>query len=482
VSADTPSGTSVASRTAGRRRTVVLAVVSAAIFFDALDLSITQIALPAIQTDLLVATSTLPWIATAYVVTYGGFLMLGGRASDLLGSSRVFLAGLAVFGVASLACGLAGSAAELIAARGVQGVGAALAVPAAIAILAGTFTHVQERAHAFGVFAAAAASGFTAGLVLGGLITSGLSWRWIFLAKVPAVVVALTAAVIALPSAPRQIRRGRYDVAGAAAVTAGSVLLMYGITRAGTPGTTATNVIVPVAVGVGLLVVFVGIERSTRSPLLPLRLLRLRTLATSDAAALTVLAAPFGISYVATVYLQGVLHRPAWQVAMVLLPGSIAAALVSRYLAPALLHRFGLRTVYGAALLIVGAGDSALIGLEAGRATWIVIAGTLVSFGLGMGLAYPAATLGGVQGVEPADRGAAAGLNNTALQLGGGLGLAVVATAVTAALHGSSPDVVTAEVGLQAARWGAVAATILPMLGALTVLVGMSGRPRHGAE
>jgi MFS family permease len=459
----------------GRRAGLLLAVVSAVIFFDALDLSITQIALPAIQVSLQVATNTLPWVAAAYVVTYGGFLLFGGRANDLLGSRRVFLTGLAVFGVASLVCGLAGSAVVLIAARAVQGVGAALTVPAAIAVLAAAFTEERARTRAFGVFAAAAASGFSAGLVFGGLITSGLSWQWIFLTKVPAVALTLAFALVALP-ADRPVRRGGYDLAGAVTVTLGAGALMYGVTLAGTPGADPLAVAGSLVGGIALLAVFFGVERASATPLLPLRVLRLRTLRAADAAALTVLAAPFGVSYVATLYQQSILQRPAWQTALTLLPGAVASALVSRYLAPPLLHRLGLRTVYAAAMLVVAVGDGLLVALTPDTVTWLVIAGTLLSFGLGMGLAYPAATLGGVQGVEPADQGTAAGLNNTALQLGGGLGLAIVATAVTAGLHGGAPDAVAPEIGLQAARWGAVAATVLPLIGAMMVLVGMRDR------
>jgi MFS family permease len=458
---------------------MLLAVVSAVIFFDALDLSITQIALPEIQVSLQVATSALPWIAAAYVVTYGGFLLFGGRASDLLGSRPVFLAGLAVFGIASLVCGLAGSAVVLIGARAVQGVGAALTVPAAISILATAFTDERARTRAFGIFAAAAASGFSAGLVFGGLITSGLSWRWIFLAKVPAVAITLAVALAALPVG-KPAKRGGYDLAGAVTVTAGSVLLMYGITLAGVPDADPLGVAAPIVGGLVLLAAFLAIERASRSPLLPLRVLRLRTLRAADAAALTVLAAPFGISYVVTLYQQSVLHWSPWQTALTLLPGAVASALVSRYLAPPLLHRFGLRTVYATAMLIVAVGDAVLIALTPGAVTWLVVVGTLLSFGLGMGLAYPAATLGGVHGIEPADQGTAAGLNNTALQLGGGLGLAIVATAVTAGLQGNPPDAVAPDLGLHAARWGAVAATVLPLLGALIVLVGMRDRRRPG--
>jgi MFS family permease len=305
------------------------------------------------------------------------------------------------------------------------------------------------------------------------VITSGLSWRWIFLAKVPAVALTFLVGLVGLPRSARPSRRSEYDLAGALTITAGAVAVMYGILRAGTPGTGLPTVAAPIGAGAVLIGAFVVIERAAKSPLLPLRLLRLRTPTATDVAALTVLAAPFGVSYVVTLYQQSVLHRSPWHVALTLLPGAVVCVLVSRYLAPPLLHRFGLRNVYAGALLAVAAGDAVLIGLTEASATWLVVLGTLVSFGLGMGVAYPAATFGGVQGVEDADQGAAAGLNNMALQLGGALGLAIVATAVTAGLRGATPDAVSAEVGLQAARWGAVAATAIPLAGAAAAFIGI---------
>jgi MFS family permease len=462
-----PGGSPASRRTNG----LLLAVVSATILFDALDLSITQIALPSIQASLRVATSTLPWVAAGYVVTYGGFLLLGGRASDLLGARRVFLAGLATFGAASLACGCAGDAAVLIAARAVQGIGAALTVPAAITILATAFTEERARTRAFGVFAAAAASGFSAGLVLGGLLTSGLSWRWIFLAKVPAVALVLLAALRAVPASRRRTG-GRYDLAGAVTGTGGAVLLTYGVTRAGAADASTADITLPIVGAVALLAVFVLVERRGRAPLLPAGLLRVRGLAAADAAALTVLAAPFGVSFVVTVYLQDVLHRSPWHTALTLLPGAMLCAVVARYLAPPLLNHLGLRAVYGGGLVVVAAGDAVLVALGASNWSWLVVTATLVSFGIGMGLAYPAATVGGVRGVAPQDQGAAAGLNNTALQVGGAIGLAVVATAVNIGLGGRSPAEVGAAAAQDAARYGALAATVLPLLGAAVVLFG----------
>jgi Na+/melibiose symporter-like transporter len=255
--------------------------------------------------------------------------------------------------------------------------------------------------------------------------------------------------------------------------TAGAVLLIYGITQAGNPGAEPAGIATPLAGAVVLLTAFALIERRSRTPLLPPRLLRHRPLVATDTAALTVLAAPFGVSFVVTLYLQDVLHRSPWQTALTLVPGSVLSALIGRYAAPRALNRFGLRPVYAMALLVVSAGNALLIALDAPRATWLVVTATLVSLGLGMGLAYPAATVGGVQQVDPADHGTAAGLNNTALQVGGGLGLAAVATAVTAGLHGGIAGAVPPATSLHAVRLGALMATFLPLAGAAIAALGL---------
>lgn len=469
-----------ASSTRALATGLVTAVASATIFFDALDLSITQIALPSIQVSLNVSTSVLPWIAAAYVVPYGGFLLLGGRATDLRGARPVLLVGLTIFGIASLACGLVGGASWLIAARTVQGVGAALTVPAAVATLATTFPDGAARARAFGAFSAAGASGFSAGLVLGGVITSGLSWRWIFLAKVPAVALTLVAAARAVPRTPRA-RRGGYDVPGAATITMAAVLLTYTVTRAGDPTVTSLSILIPLVFAVGFILLFIRVEQRTSRPLLPARLLN-RHVVAADAAALTVLAAPFGVSFLVTLYLQEVLNRSAWQTALALLPGSVMSALVANFVTSRLLSRLRLRTVYTAGMVLVTAGDALLIALGPSNATWLVIISALIALGLGMGLSYPVATLAGVTGVKDEDRGAAAGLNNTALQVGGGIGLAAVGAAVSIGLGGNAIAEVDAATAQAAMRYGAVAATALPLLGAAIALIGLPGKPSGGAS
>src|SRR3954451_984524 len=265
------------------RATLALFVVSAAILFDALDLSITQVALPSIQSDLKVGAGSLPWVANAYVLTYGGFLLLGGRASDLLGRRRVFVSGLVLFGAMSLVCGLAPSAEALIVARGLQGVGAALTVPAAVSIIATTFAEGEERNRALGVFGACASAGFAVGLVVGGVATDALSWRWIFLIKVPFVLAVAAIALRAVAEGRTKVgERRSYDLPGAAASAGGLLLLAFVITQLAEP-TVSTAVLTTAGVlSIALLVGFVAWERRSANPLVPLNFFRQRIPRTAD--------------------------------------------------------------------------------------------------------------------------------------------------------------------------------------------------------
>jgi MFS family permease len=457
------------------RSAAVLAVVSGAIFLDALDLSITQVALPHIQRSLDVSTVSLPWIAAGYVVTYGGFLLLGGRLADLLGRQRVFVAGVSIFGVGTVVAGLAPSSAALIAARAVQGIGAALTVPAGVALLAATFAEGAPRNRAFATFAAAASSGFAGGLVLGGALTEGLSWRWIFLAKVPILAVMLIAAVatIARDRPDRHATWRQLDLPGAITGTAAVILLAYGLTELGAPDPAFASLAIPLAASLVTLAAFAIVEARAAMPLLPGRLLRTRVAVVSDAVALTVLAAPFGVAFIATSYMQSVEGHSAWGTALVLLPGAILSALMGRFAAGPLLGRYGIRAVYAGGLGTVAAGDAVLLALAHGR-EWLPAVAALVSLGLGMGTAYPAATVGGVSTVHADDQGGAAGLNNTALQIGGGLGLAIVAAVVGARLDGSPVYAADADRALDALRLGAAAATAIPLLGAIAAAVGLA--------
>jgi EmrB/QacA subfamily drug resistance transporter len=458
------------------RSRLALAVVSAAILLDALDLSITQVALPSIQHDLRLSPSALQWVANAYVLTYGGFLLLGGRAADLLGRRAVFLAGLATFGAMSLACGLAPSSGMLVVARGLQGVGAALTVPAAVSIIATTFAEGEERNRALGVFAASASAGFSVGLVLGGVLTDALSWRWIFLVKVPVVLlVALVALrVVGKGRAPAAARRS-YDVAGAVMSASGLLLLVFVITQLARRTVAVGALAAAGLVALALLAGFVINERRARDPLLPLGLFRLRTLRAADLASLTVLAAPFGFAYVTTLYMQDVQGHSALATGLALLPGAVLSALVSRYVAPWLVERVGLRSTATAGLAIVAVGFALLLRTDV-RTTYeaVLLPASIVCLGLGMGVAYPVFTIGAVSGVSDRQQGVAAGIQNTALQVGGGLGLALVSAAVAGTL-GTRPD---AAAYVDALHVGALVGVVLPVLGAVTAFVGLRAAAR----
>jgi EmrB/QacA subfamily drug resistance transporter len=461
-----------------RRASLVLALVSAAILFDALDLSITQIALPSIQKDLKLSPAALQWVPNAYVLTYGGLLLLGGRAADLGGRRRVFVGGLALFAAMSLVCGLAPSAAVLVMARGLQGVGAAMTVPAAVSIIATTFAEGPPRNRALGVFAASASAGFSVGLVLGGVLTDVLDWRWIFLVKVPVVALVAVVALRAIddgrsPSAPR----GSYDAAGAAASASGLLLLVFVITQLAHRTVSPAAVLVAALLAVGLLAGFAVHERRTEAPLLPLSLFRLGTLRAADLASLTVLAAPFGFSYVSTLYYQDVQGHSPLATGLALLPGAVLSAFVSRYVAPALVARVGLRTAAVGGMALVSAGFAGLLGIAADASYLTTLLPTsIVCLGLGMGIAYPVFTIGAVTGVEDEEQGVAAGIQNTALQVGGGLGLAIVAGAVAARL-GDARDT---HALVDALRVGAAVGALLPLLGAVVALVGLRSQRRGG--
>jgi EmrB/QacA subfamily drug resistance transporter len=448
-------------------------VLSASILLDALDLSITQVALPSIQRDLALPAAALQWVATGYALTYGGFLLLGGRAADLYGRRRVFLGGLVLFGVMSLAAGLAPNALLLVAARCVQGIGAALTVPAAVSIIATTFPEGAQRNRALGVFAASASAGFSVGLVLGGVLTDLLGWPWIFLIKAPIVAVVLLVAMRSLPGDPPADDGQRpIDVAGAVTGTAGVLLLVLAVSQAAEP---TMGTWLPVAAGaaaVVLLPAFVVVERRAADPLIPRGLFRNRTVRSADLASLTVLAAPFGFSFVATLYLQDVLGWRPLAAGLALLPGAVLSIVVSRWVAPGLVDRSGLRTAGVTGLLLVAAGFALLLRLDpdTGYATGLLPA-VVVCFGLGMGIAYPVFTIAAVSGVDAAEQGVAAGVQSTALQVGGGLGLALVSGAVA---FGLGPE--QGPPTMDALHLGAAVGTLLPLLGAAVAVFGLGRR------
>ena len=265
-----------------RRRWSALALIVTAQFMVILDVAIVNVALPSIKSDLGFSQTSLQWVITAYAIIFGGTLLLGGRLADLLGRRRMFVSGLALFAAASLLCGLAWSEASLVAFRGLQGLGGALLAPAALSLLMTTFTAPRERNLALGIYGAASGSGAAAGVLLGGLLTSYLSWSWIFFVNVPVGLAAIALTPLLLRESRAQVLHRHFDLAGAASVTAGLMLLVYAMTRATTEGWSSPVIVALLSVSAVLLVAFVAIEARSRSPLLPLRLFRLRTLSVAN--------------------------------------------------------------------------------------------------------------------------------------------------------------------------------------------------------
>lgn len=323
---------------ADRWRWALAVLVSMAVFLDTVDVSIINVALPNLQRDLQLTTTDLQWVQGAYVLTNAGFQLLGGRAADLLGRRRIFLLGIALFGLSSLSGGLAHSGWLLIVARGMQGIGAAMMFPAAVSILTTTFAEGPDRSKALGIFTATAGAGFSLGLVVGGLLTSFISWHWVFFVNVPFVVLIVVLGLLIVPEgrSPRGTRS--YDLAGAVTVTAGLLLLVYAITQANdgeaTPGKTVGLFLFALV----LLAVFILIERRAIAPLMPLRILRTSTLRAANVAFLTLLGSFFGFLFIFTLYLQDVLRYSPLNASLALLPGSLVSILISRYVAPWLLN------------------------------------------------------------------------------------------------------------------------------------------------
>src|ERR1700729_3567543 len=326
VNAVTAADLRGATSAADPRRWRALILLCAAQFMVVLDASIVNVALPSIKTALRFSESSLPWVVNAYTLTFGGFLLLGGRAADLLGRRRVFMVGLVVFSAASLAGGLAQSEAWLIVARGIQGLGAAILSPATLSIITTTFTEGTERNKALGIWGGLAGAGAAAGVLLGGVLTTGIGWRWVLFVNVPIglLAIALVPRLIAESRSPEQ--HAGYDVAGALSITSGLMLLVYTLVKISSVGWGSARTIVLLALSAGLIAAFVLIESRTRSPLMPLRILRNRSVASADAVGLLVGAALLAMFFFLSLYLQQVLHYSALRTGVSYLPLAIGIA------------------------------------------------------------------------------------------------------------------------------------------------------------
>jgi EmrB/QacA subfamily drug resistance transporter len=390
-----------------------------------LDLAIVNVALPSIKSDLDFSQASLQWVISAYAILFGGTLLLGGRLADLLGRRRLFMAGLALFSISSLLCGLAWSEASLITFRAVQGLGGALLVPAALSILMTIFEEGRDRNLALGIYAAASGSGAAAGVLLGGLLTSYLSWSWIFFINVPVGIAAIALAPVLLRESRADIFHRHFDVPGAASVTGGLMLFVYALTRASTDGWTAATTLGLLGGATALIVAFVVIELRSPSPLLPLRIFRLRTLSGSNAAMAIVGAVAFSEFFLLTLYLQDVLRYSAVQTGAAFVGFALTVVVISN-VAQAVVSRFGVRPTLTIGLLASAASVAWLTRLPVdGHYFWDLFPAFVLG-GAGMGLSFVPITIGALAGVERSDAGVASGLVNTSRQIGGAIGIAAI--------------------------------------------------------
>jgi EmrB/QacA subfamily drug resistance transporter len=391
-----------------------------------LDATIVNVALPSIQADLNMDEGDLQWVVNAYTLTFGGFLLLGGRAGDLLGRKRVFLAGLVVFTVASLLNGLADSSTVLIICRGLQGLGAALISPAALSIITTTFEEGPERNKAMGVWAAIATGGAAAGLLAGGVLVEFLSWPWIFFVNVPIGIIGGLAALRYVPES-RDTHHETYDIPGAVTVTAGLISLVYGIVSTEQNGWGSAQTIGFLALAVVLLAAFILIERRSSEPLVRLSIFNVRTLRTANVVMLVVASGLFAMFFFNTLYIQRVLGFSPLQAGLAFLPFTVGIAIGAGASQP-LMRSVGLRTTAAIGLVLGSAGMFALLTIDRDGTYLKDVLPMMIPLSIGMGLTFVPVTLLATSGLQADVAGLASGLFNTSQQVGGALGLAILST------------------------------------------------------
>ena len=455
-----------------QRKWLALALLLGVQFMVVLDIAIVNVALPSIQKDLGFSERNLQWVVSAYALLFGGLLLLGGRVADLLGRRRLFIGGLVVFTAASLTSGLAWSEGVLIGARALQGFGAALITPAALSILTTTFTEGKERNTALGAWGAVGAFGAVAGVLLGGVLTSALSWHWIFYVNVPVGILGLVLAPLFLTES-RDAHAKSFDVPGAVLVTSGLVTLVYAITQANNYGWGSLATIGLFASAVALLAAFVGWELRTPEPLMRFGILRLRTVSGANVAGLVMGTAMFGMFLMLTLYMQQVLHYSAMKTGVAYLAVA-ATAIVWSALAAQLVTRVGVKPVLVAGMTALSAGLLYFTQVSVGGTYLGDLLPGFLLISIGIGFSFVPISIAALAGVQPAEAGLASGLINTSQQVGGALGIAALTSIATSTTNtkissGSALPMALTD-GFQAAFYGAAGVAILGILVALFVV------------
>jgi EmrB/QacA subfamily drug resistance transporter len=415
---------------------VVLVLICTAQFMVILDATIVNVALPSIQKDLGLSEANLQWIVNAYALVFGGFLLLGGRAGDLLGRKRLFLIGLVIFTGASFLDGVSQSSAMLIGSRALQGLGAALISPAALSIISTTFAEGKERSRALGVWAAIAIGGSAVGLILGGILTQAFSWPWIFFVNVPVGIVAFVLSWRLIPESKDEHAAQAFDIAGAVTVTGGLMSLVYAIVKAETDGWTSSTTLSFFALSAVLLAAFIVIELRSKAPLVRLSIFRIRSLATANLVMFLVASGMFATFFFNTLYLQRVLGYGPLKGGLAFLPFT-AGIMVSAGLASQFAPRIGVRPIAAVGMLVSAAGLLFMTQLPVDGSYVANVLPSLLLTSLGMGAVFMPLTLVATTGLEDSDQGLASGLFNTSQQIGGALGLAILSTLAASKSTGS---------------------------------------------
>jgi EmrB/QacA subfamily drug resistance transporter len=432
-----------------RKRWLALAALAVAQFMVFLDETVVNVALPSIKNDLGFTQATLAWVVSAYIVVFGGLVLLGGRVADLFGRRRMFLIGTAVFGVASLLDGLAGSQTMLLGARVLQGVGAALATPAALALVTAMFPVRAERVKALAIWGALSGLGFAIGILLGGAITQAASWRWVFLINVPIAVVSLVV-IPGLVGDSRVTGRRGFDLPGAVAVTAGMTTLVYTLVKAADYGWGSVTTLALFTTAIGLLAAFTVIERRSAAPLIPAGFVHRRSALVPNVLQLLLGISGLSTLFLLTLYIQQVLGYPPLRAGVAYLP-LVAGVVMATGLANRLVARLGPRPLAVAGLAIAAVGMARLGHAPVGAGYWTAVLPAMVILGLGAGLSFVSITTAALERVDDAAAGLASGLLSASVQIGGAVGIAVLAGVVVTQrstdLLAAGSTVLAAQVG-----------------------------------
>jgi EmrB/QacA subfamily drug resistance transporter len=456
------------------RRWLALALLCSAYFMVILDVSIVNVALPSIQKDLHFSPDDLQWVLSAYALTFGGFLLLGGRTADLLGRRVVFMGGVALFTVASLACGLSGSEGMLIAARAVQGLGAAILSPAALSIITTTFEEGSERNKALGIWGAMGGSGAAVGVLLGGILTKTLGWEWIFFVNVPvgAFVLATTRSIIKESRAGHATRH--FDALGAVLITSALSLLVFALTQANRVGWGSAQTIGILIASAALHVAFIAVELRSQAPLVPLGIFtRLRTLTGANVVSFLIGGLTFAMFFMLSLYMQQVLGLSALQTGAGYLAVALTA-IVSAGVAQALVTKVGVKPVMIVGVTLMGLGNVWFTQVSADGSYWVDLLPGFFAIGVGLGFSFVPMSIAALAGVVPHEAGLASGLFNTSQQIGGALGVALFSTVATnrtsdLIAEGESQAAALTS-GFTLAFWVAVGFAVLALIATLTMI------------